>query len=286
MDESLQNLQAKLNNWLESFILLVPNILLALLVFAAAYFLSKWIRTLLNKILEEKFKQPSVRNLIASIASIGVITAGLFLALEILDLNKALTSVLAGAGVAGLAVGLALQGTLANTFSGIFLSVKDIVTVGDFIQTNGYTGIVDEITLRYLRLREPDNNIVIIPNRMVVENPFKNYSLTEKMRITMKCGVAYDSDLDYVRDISIECIKRLFPEDPEHRTEFHYLEFGGSSIDFQIRFWTEAKSKKDLFEMKSVAMMALKAAFDKANISIPFPMRTLTFDQVLEIQKA
>jgi small conductance mechanosensitive channel len=185
-----------------------------------------------------------------------------------------ISSILAGAGVAGLAVGLALQGTLSNTFSGIFLSVKEILNVGDYIETNGYAGNVDEISLRHIKVREADNNFVFIPNKMVVDQPFKNYGLTPLIRTTITCGVGYESDLEKVRDVCIETIEKAFP--PNDKTiEFHYLSFADSSINFQLRFWVPAKMQMSLLEAKSTAIMLIKKRFEKENINIPYPIRTL-----------
>jgi small conductance mechanosensitive channel len=274
LNDSIGNLTDKLGGWLNIIITNLPNILLAALVFALAYFLAQKLNELIMKILKSKIRQVSVRTLIANVSSVVVVSLGIFLALSILNLDKALTSILAGAGVAGLAVGLALQGTIANTFSGIFLAVQDIMNVGDFIQTNGYTGVVDTITLRYIKLKESDNNLVIIPNTMVVENPFKNFGLTTEVLVSIECGVGYESDLRNVKKIAIEEIERVFPQG-SREIEFHYLEFGDSSINFQIRFWVDATKTLTVLESKSEAIMALKERFDKENINIPYPVRTL-----------
>ena len=273
-NSSLEALMDKMQGWLETFIVNVPNIILAVLVYFLAYFLSRKLSTWIKLILLKKIKQESIRNLIGNFVSIFIIAIGLFLALTVLNLDKALTSILAGAGVAGLAIGLALQDTIANTFSGIFLAVKDILNVGDFVETNGYKGVVEKINLRYLTLKEADNNLVIIPNSLVVDKPFKNFGLTSKIRVTLKCGVGYSSDLEEVKRIAIQTIDKAFPQD-EKEIEFHYLEFGDSSINFQLRFWVNARQKKTATEAKSDAIILLKNAFDKAKIDIPFPTRTM-----------
>lgn len=283
LQEAFGKAVEKTEGWLDSFITNLPNILVAIFVFSIVYIISVRLKKFINRSLQNRFEQPSVRNLIANISAIALIAVGIFLALSIMNLDKALTSVLAGAGVAGLAVGLALQGTLANTFSGIFLAVKDVMTIGDWVETNGYNGTVDEITLRYIRLREPDNNIVIIPNKMVVDNPFKNYGLTQQIRTTIKCGVGYEEDLERVKRIAINAIQADFPDLGEGEIEFHYLEFGDSSINFQLRFWVDAKSKLSILEARSTAIMIIKKHFDKNNINIPFPIRTLMMENEMSL---
>jgi len=274
LSTSLSNLVDKLSGWLNALIVNLPNIILAVVIFALAYFISQKINGVALKLLKKRIRQRSIRNLIANTFSIAIIAIGLFLALTVLNLDKALTSILAGAGVAGLAIGLALQGTIANTFSGIFLSVKDIMNIGDFIETNGYIGVVENITLRYIKVKEPDNNIVIIPNNMVVENPFKNYGLTQQIKVSVECGVSYDSDLESVKNVACRAIMDEFNQE-DSEIEFHYLEFAGSSINFQIRFRIDAKKNLTALQTKSRAIMVIKSAFDKYNIDIPYPIRTL-----------
>ena len=265
----------RLGEWLDTAITNLPNMVLAIVVFTIAYWLSQNVRHWVERPLRRFVKQTSIRTLAANIASILVVAFGLFLALGILNLDTVLKSLLAGAGVAGLAVGLALQGTIANTFSGVFLAIKDIINVGDFVETNGYSGKVEEITLRNTKIRETDNNIVIIPNKMVLDNPFKNYGLTRKIRVSVECGVSYDADLDYVQQLAKDSIKDAFPQEFGDSVEFHYLSFGDSAINFQVRFWLPAKFKLTTLEARSKAIIALKNTFDQNNIEIPFPMRTL-----------
>lgn len=268
---SLKNLVDKLISWLDLIIVNTPNIILAILVFMLTYFLSKKLSGWASRIMQNRIKQGTIRNLFVNFISIFVILLGLFLALSILNLDKALTSLIAGAGVVGLAVGLALQGTLTNTFAGISLSLKNVINIGDFIETNGYAGSVESISLRHTQIRAIDSNIVIIPNSLVLDTPFKNYGLTNEIRITIECGVAYESNLREVEKITKKIIEESFPHKKEN-IEFHYLSFGDSAINFQIRFWTKAVERVSMLEAKSKAIILLKEGFDKHGIDIPYPM--------------
>jgi small conductance mechanosensitive channel len=277
INDAIKILTEKLSGWMDLLVTNLPNMILALLLFGLSYAISQKLHNSVYRILRTKVKQQSIRSLVANFVSITVIAIGIFLALSILNLDKALTSILAGAGVAGLAVGLALQGTISNTFSGVFLAIHDIMNVGDFIETNGYDGTVEEITLRYVVLREADNNLIIIPNKLVVDNPFKNYGLTDHIRTSIKCGVGYESDLRSVKNMSIEIIEEAFPQGDKD-IEFQYLEFGDSSINFQIRFWVPATRNLTLLEAKSEAIILLKEKFDAEGINIPYPITTIRSD--------
>jgi small conductance mechanosensitive channel len=277
--ESYDKVVTKMEDWLDLFVTNIPNLLVAITVFAASYFLAGLVRKYLQKILKRTISQATMRNLVSTLVSILVIGAGLFIALSVLHLNTLLKSLLAGAGVAGLAVGLALQSSLSNTFSGIYLSIRDILNVGDWVETNGFQGTVHEVNLRNTVIREPDNNMVIIPNKLVLDNPFKNYGLTQQIRVILKCGISYSEDLEAVEEIAKRAIQNHFPQDASREIEFHYLEFGDSSINFQLRFWVDAQAKLTILESRSRAIKVIKKAFDEHGIDIPFPIRTVYLNQ-------
>ncbi len=281
IETSFQKLINKLSSWVDALILSLPNFLLALITFLCAYWLSKILQGYLNKLLRRAIRQASIRGLITNIASVVIIALGVFLALAILNLDGTLKSLLAGAGVAGLAISLALQGTLSNTFSGIFIAVKDELNVGDFIESNGYSGEVVEVDLRNTKIKESDNNIVVIPNKMILENPFKNFGLTKQIRTTINCGVGYESDLEQVEAVSKETINKLFPQNKVDDIEIYFTNFGESSIDFMLRFWVDGKRNLKAIDVKSKAIKGLKRAFEANEISIPYPIRTLYTKKVL-----
>ena len=283
--EAWDKMMEKLGNWLDTLILGLPNLAIAAVVFAATLLVSKYISRLTLRLLGRSSLQDSMKNLISRLVSVMVILFGLFLVLGILNLSRTLNTILAGAGVAGLAVGLALQGALANTYSGIVLSYVKYVKFGDWIETNGYEGEVVNIDLRSVTLRQPDNNMVYIPNKQVVENAIKNYSTTSQSRVILDCGVAYDSDLEQVRDLVIETIVGCFDEvENGEDIIFLYTEFASSSINFQIRFWIESTSALQVARARTEAMIAIKKAFDREGITIPFPIRTLEFSKPLRIE--
>ncbi len=275
LESSYSKLTDKMSDWFDLLILNLPNFLIALIVFILAYWLSRNLQGWTNKYLKKIIKQPSIRGLISNIASVLTIILGLLFALSILNLDGTLKSLLAGAGVAGLAISLALQGTLSNTFSGLFIAIKDEINVGDWIETNGFSGKVVEIDLRNTKIKESDNNIVVVPNKLILDKPFKNYGLTKRIRTTITCGVGYESDLSNVKKIAVEAIQKLYPPNEGEQIEFFYTNFGNSSIDFLLRFWVDAQENLTALEVKSEAIRKIKETFDKNDINIPFPIRTI-----------
>ncbi|SDB38342.1 small conductance mechanosensitive channel [Flavobacteriaceae bacterium MAR_2010_188] len=285
-NDSLANLVDKLKAWLNTIVESVPNFILAILVMVLAYFLANYVGKLVGRITNRQIHKKSISTIVTKIVTVIIMVIGLFIALGILNLSKALTSLLAGAGVIGLVVGFALQDTLSNTVSGIIISFRDKIRIGNWVETNGFSGEILDVNLKNFVLKEADNNIVLIPNKAILENPLKNYSLTDKIRVTVACGVGYESDLEQVKFLTTQTISETFedPKSPEE-VEFYYTEFGDSSINFICRFWTKGIKAKDKLEATSIAILAIKKAFDKENINIPFPIRTLEFNNRLQLQK-
>ncbi|RRO13997.1 mechanosensitive ion channel family protein [Flavobacteriaceae bacterium 14752] len=276
-ENTWNKLSDKINDWVDSAILSLPNFLLAVVVFVFFIVLANLTAKLLNRIILRTSAQHSVRVITIRIYKAIIILVGFFIALGILNLSSVLTAVLGAAGVAGLAVGLALQGTLNNTFSGVILSFIPKIQIGDWVETNGFEGFVTDINLRSLTLKTADQNLVSIPNSKIVENPFKNLSADDRSIAIVECGVGYESDLELVEKITVKAILNALPQLPGEKVEFFYTEFGNSSINYQVRFWIKERNAKDEFIAKHKAILAIKKAYNENNINIPFPIRTLDF---------
>ncbi|MFH4966668.1 mechanosensitive ion channel [Gaetbulibacter sp. M240] len=276
-ESTIGKLWDKLNGWVDAIILKLPNLILAILIMVLFLFIAKGIKKFLYRFLLSRVSQKSIQDMISKIVYVSIILLGFFIALGVLNLNKVLTSILAGAGVVGLAVGLALQGTLSNTFGGVVLSFMPNIRINDFIETSDTSGFVSEISLRNIVLKKPDNNFVIIPNSKFIENRFTNYSLSDRSRITVACGVGYESDLQQVENIVTNIISENFKQNNGEKVEFYFTEFGDSSINFITRFSVNMISSKEELESKHKAIKLIKSEFNKEGINIPFPIRTLDF---------
>ncbi|MBT0565052.1 mechanosensitive ion channel [Riemerella anatipestifer] len=269
----------KLEDWQQSIFSNIPNFIVAIFVFTVALFLSRIIYRVVVSLLYKTSLQDSAKNVIARMVSIGVIMLGIILVLVVLNLNGVLNTILAGAGVMGLAVGLALQGTLSNTFSGVVLSLVKNIRIGDWVSSNNFSGQIMDIDFRMTTIKDIDNNIVLIPNKLVLDSPIKNASLTPQRRLILTCGVGYESDLDKVKEIVLETVKKTVEYlVEEEEITFLYTSFGDSAIDFELRCMLNVSSGAMVAKQKSNLIMALKKRFDEEKISIPFPIQTLKFE--------
>lgn len=277
LSESWILLSDKIFTWLDSIVLSLPNLVLVLLTLIIGIRLIKVAKKIIVKITQKKIENVGVRNLVYNVASVILFITLILVILSILGLQGPITTVLASAGVAGLALGLALQDPLMNLFSGIIMSIKHVFNVGDFIDSNGFVGEVQEVSLKSTVIRTLSGEEVNIPNKLVLQNPVRNFSTNGIRRVEFTCGISYAEDLDMVKDICMKTIRPLALDTVERPVEFIYTGFGESSIDFQIRFWTSPTTVWQYLDAKSTAIMKIKAAFDQHNIAIPFPIRTLDF---------
>ena len=277
LEEGYSLITDKLQEWLNSAIEMLPNLAAAVLVLIVFYFIASIIKKYAGKLLRKVTTNKTIVGLAQTILGVAIIGAGVFIALGILNLNGTVTSLLAGAGIIGLALGFAFQDIAANFISGILLSVRHPFGIGDIIDSNGYYGTVKKLNLRNTIINTPQGQIVYIPNKEVYENPFTNFTKNGERRIDLQCGVSYGDDLDKARKITLEAINSLEHIDKNKGVEFYYEEFGGSSINYVVRFWVNFRTNPDFWSPRSEAIMAIKKAYDENDIMIPFPIRTLDF---------
>ena len=277
LSSSYEKMIEKLGGWLDIIVLQFPNLIIAIVVGVIAYFLSTYVRKVAVKTTSKFTQNRTVLNLISNLTAVVFSIFVLFTILGIFDLGGTINKILATAGVLGLAVGLALQDPMNNLFSGVFMSVRDLYKIGDLVETNGYFGTIVNIDLRATKILLPTGQEVVIPNKDVIQNPLKNYTVTGKRRVDISCGVSYGDDLDKVEGLVIEAIKNNIDYLESKPVDIVYNQFGDSSINFVARFWIDNVDHRDFLAEQSKAIKAIKKIFDANDIMIPFPITTLDF---------
>ena len=276
LGEALDRMVDKVGGWAEDLVVSLPNIIAAVLVVLAAGLVARLVRNLVRRGMVRVRAPVQVAALAGAVASLVIMAAGLFAALGVIGLEKTVTSLLAGAGIVGLAISFAFQDIATNFIAGVYLAVKRPLSVGDVVETNGYFGTVRAINLRSLDLQVPQGMIVRIPNKMVFENPFTEYS-TGAQRIDLRSGVSYADDLARAREAAVAAIEAVSRRLPDRPVEFFWEAIGDSSIDFVVRFWIEYHVQTDMLAAQSEAVERLKVAFDAAGVVMPYPIQTLDF---------
>lgn len=270
-------LSGKVMGWARGFVLLLPNLLVALVVLAGFWLAAKLVRNLLLRLLRRVSHSEQVNRMLAHSVFLLLIAIGTFVALGILGLQKTVASLLAGAGIITLALGLAFQDFAANIMAGIYLSVQRPFRPGHIIETKDFFGVVKSIHLRWTEIRTQQGQVVLIPNKQVFENPIQNYSATGERRVDLRLGVSYGDDLEKARRVALRAVEGVSTRMPDKEIELFYEKFSESSIDFVVRFWIKYARQPDFLAAQSEAIERIKKAFDEAGITIPFPMRTLDF---------
>lgn len=275
VNKAIELIDEKMDFWFREIVKILPNLLLAVLILIVGYYLAKWIRKITEKIFDRVSTNHTINKLFSTfiyITSLGVV---FFTALSVLKLDKAVTSILAGAGIFGLALAFAFQDIATNFISGIFISFRKPLHLGDVVSIKNYMGKVVEVNLRDTVIRTFQGKMVIIPNKDVFQNPIENYTMLGRRRLDLSVGVSYNDDLERAAKIALDSLKDLEGLSPEEQTTLFYQEFGESSINFTVRLWCKSTEQIDYLQVGHHAIIAIKKAFDQNKISIPFPIRTL-----------
>lgn len=267
----------KVESWIDGFIAMIPNMIVAVLTFIIFLLLAKYGSKIAIKIFSKTSNNTALKNLLSTVVHWSILGLGVFIILGILGLEKAVTSLLAGVGVVGLALGFAFQDIAANFVSGIILAFRKPYRIGDVIEINDVMGKVLRTNLRVTVMETFQGQEVFIPNKELLQGNIVNYSSLTHRQIIIACGISYAEDLEEVESVVRKTILKLEGLIRKDDLIFDYEEFGGSSINFYVRFWIEYPGEPGYLGMKSKAIKAIKKSFDQNNITIPFPIRTLDF---------
>ncbi len=254
---------------IQSFIALYGlKVLAAIVIFVVG----RWVARLLTKTLKKMMRKGNVdETLVKFIGNMTYIALLTFVILAALGkLGVQTTSFIAVIGAAGLAVGLALQGSLSNFAAGVLMIIFRPFKVGDYIDAAGVSGTVEKIEIFTTQLKTPDNKTVIIPNSKITEGPITNVTAKDTRRVDLIYGVGYSDDIDKVKEVLVDILAkdaRVLDDPPPI---IGLLELADSSVNFAVRPWVK---KEDYWNFYFDMNESVKKRFDSEGISIPFPQR-------------
>jgi small conductance mechanosensitive channel len=244
------------------------KVIAAIAILVVGRWIAALIRGGIRKVLEQRRLEPIITAFIVNLAYIGLLAFVVIAALQTVGIPT--TSFVAVLGAAGLAIGLALQGSLSNFAAGFMLIIFRPFKQGDYIEAGGTAGLVEEIQVFTTVLKTPDNKKVIVPNSGIMGGNITNYSAHATRRVDWVFGVSYHDDIDRVK----ATIQRVIAADPRIHQEpapaILLSSLGDSSVNFTVRAWVGAPAYWDVFFETNEKM---KKAFDAENITIPFPQR-------------
>ncbi|MBL4908379.1 MAG: mechanosensitive ion channel [Sneathiella sp.] len=246
------------------------DVLGAIVILIIGNIVSKRVPKTVTNLLTKKNVDQTVVNFLGSMVRMLILTFTLLLVLAQFGVQTA--SLIAVLGAAGLAVGLALQGTLSNVAGGVMLLFFRPLKVGDFVEAAGQAGTVRSVNLFTTELSTGDNVQIILPNSSVWGGAIKNYSFHKTRRVDLVMGIAYEDDMDK----AIETMQSLIASDSRAHAEpapmIAVSELADSSVNFTVRIWCDSG---DYWPLKFDMIKGMKEAFDKAGISIPFPQQVV-----------
>ena len=245
---------------------------LKILAAIAILLVGRWIAKALTNLMRRAMDKANLDSMLARfIGNLTYVALMTFVALAAINqLGVQTTSFIAVIGAAGLAIGLALQGSLANLAAGVLIIIFRPYKVGDYIEGGGVAGTVEEVQIFTTVLKTPDNKTIIVPNAQVMGGTITNYSARTERRIDLVVGVGYDADLDKTRQVLTDILGEDQRILKEPAPLIGVVELADSSVNFAVRVWTRAD---DYWGFYFDTTEAVKKAFDAENISIPFPQR-------------
>jgi small conductance mechanosensitive channel len=242
------------------------KIAIALAILLVGYWLTRWSVSIVKKGLTRKGVDASLISFAGNIISVTLMLVIIIAALSKLGINT--TSLVAVIGAAGLAIGLALQGSLSNFASGVLIATLRPFKSGDFVEAGGCAGSVVEIQLFSTTLKTPDNKVVILPNSSITDNAITNFSKQKVRRIDLTIGVSYDANIKQTKEILAGVLnndKRVLAE-PEYLIGLS--ELADSSVNFVVRPWVNTD---DYWNVYFDLMEKIKIELDANEIGIPYP---------------
>lgn len=250
---------------------ILGNFLAAIAILVLGYLVAGWAKRRMRA-LGVKYRHLDVTlfNFLGNITRYAILVFTILFVLNTFGVQT--TSLVAVIGAAGLAIGLALQGTLSNVAAGVMIVFFRPFSVGHFVDIGGQSGTVEDITLNWVKLATLDNVQVIVPNAQVWGNTITNYSVLPTRRVEWVFGVGYGADLAKAEEI----IRSTLTADPRAHSDpepfVQVSNLGESSVDFTARVWCDAG---DFWGYKTDMTRAVKEALDAGGIDIPFPTRTI-----------
>ncbi len=250
-----------------------------LVVLFAVYLFGKIvIIPIVDRFLNRYGLEPHARRPLQKITTVIVVFIGLGIAFGAAGFGNLLQSVATIAAAATLAIGFALQDVIKNFVAGIFIFADRPFRIGDWIEWDGHSGIVEDISFRVSRVRTFDNELLTVPNSNLTDGVIKNPVAKETLRLKFLFGIGYGDDIDKASEIIVEEAEAHpeILEDPAPSVRL--TELADSSVGLQSRIWVDNPNRSDFVKIRAEYVTSVKKRFDEEDIEIPFPQRTLSGD--------
>ena len=260
------------NEYFEKFLDFLPNLIAAILILIIGWWVTNIIIRYVKKIFAKKDYDKALEGFITNI--LGWTLKILVFITAITQVGVETTSFIAILGAAGLAVGLALQGSLANFAGGVLIIILKPFRIGDFIEAQGVSGTVKEITIFYTKLTTFGNQLAVIPNGQISNDNIINYTVEGKRKDAITIGISYDADIKQAKDILLDIMNEQEGVMKDPAPQVVVTELADNSVNLSARFWA---TNEDFWDCHWHTIENAKLRLDKAGIGIPYPQRDVHF---------
>jgi small-conductance mechanosensitive channel len=279
MEKLIPKLQDTLLEIINNFVFFIPGLLTALIVLALTRYAANFTRNVAKSIASRLLTNRSLQTLLVQMSFIATWIVGVLLAAVIAFPDLGLADIIALLGLGSVAVGFAFQDIFKNFLAGVILLLQQPFRIGDQIIVDGYEGTVEEIALRSTQIRTYSGEEIVIPNSIVFTSTVQVLTAQNKRRTDLAVGVDYNTPLPTAVETLKHAVQGISDVDSQRPVEVDVVNFGDSSIDLVVRYWS-VPHQPELRRIRTQVMIAVKAACDRTGINIPYPIRTVYwFDQ-------
>lgn len=276
MNEIIQTVYNSVQDLVGSGVKVIPAVLIALVIIFLTRYAAEFTQNLSNQIGKRTLQSKSLQLLLSKTALVLTWVIGVTLACVIAFPGLRLGDIIATLGLGSVAVGFAFQDIFKNFLAGVLILLQEPFRIGDQIIIENYEGTVEQIDIRTTRIKTYKGERIILPNATVFTSAIQVRTAYGKRRTDLAVGVDYNTPLSKASDILQKVIGQIEDVLSDPAPEIDLVNFNDSSIDFLVRYWTAAE-QKDVRRTQTKAILAIKKALDDADISIPYPIRTLYF---------
>ena len=272
----IQTILHSLEELLRSAIIHLPGLFSGIIILFLTRYFARFIQKIANKAGEATLRSQSLRILLTKTTYVGIWIVGVLFASVAAFPGLDLGDIIATLGIGSIAIGFAFQDIVKNFLAGIILLIEEPFRIGDEVVINDYQGKVENISIRTTQIRTYDGEKVLLPNATVFTDAVKVRTAYVSRRTDLGVGVDYNTTLPEAMTILAQTMKRVEGVLTNPEPDIDLVNFGDSSIDFIIRYWTYPE-QKEVCRVQTRAIIAIKKAFDEADINIPYPIRTLYY---------
>ncbi|MBD1881122.1 MULTISPECIES: mechanosensitive ion channel family protein [unclassified Coleofasciculus] len=270
----IKEIQQSLLNLMGQTIEALPGILMGIAILCLTRYGANLVRRLVRGVGRRALKNPSLRLLLVQTSFVGTWVVGILFACVVAFPDLRLGDIIGLLGLSSVAIGFAFQDIFKNFLAGVLLLLQEPFRLGDQVIVNGFEGTIEEISLRATQIITYQGERIVVPNAIVFTSPVQVLTAMPHRRTDLEIGVDYNTPLPYAVETLLEAVLKVEGVLSKPAPEVDGLGFGDSSMNLVVRYWT-SPHKVDVRRTRTKVMIALKQACDRADINIPYPIRTL-----------